>query len=157
MSQGRGNMRSAALHTRALFLIGWRHTKPLCVQRPPRRPNTGTQSLSGKGKRNVATRSSRSACGSPLFEAFPAIDGTPLSRIEGYSGLLATLRADRAGFHPPMALSIEQLASLGFAGLTAFGLVFEPLVCEEELFASRKNEFRSTVDALEDSIPVFHE
>jgi len=55
-----------------------------------------------------------------------------------------------------MALSIQQLASLGLAGLTAFRLVFEPLIREEKLFAGRENKFRSAVDALEDPIPVFH-
>jgi hypothetical protein len=56
-----------------------------------------------------------------------------------------------------MTLSVEQLASLGLAGLTAFWLVLEPLIREEKLFACRENEFRSTIDALEDPIPVFHD
>jgi hypothetical protein len=56
-----------------------------------------------------------------------------------------------------MTLSIEQLASLGLAGLTAFRLVLEPLIREEKLFACRENEFRSAISALEDPIPVFHD
>ena len=56
-----------------------------------------------------------------------------------------------------MSLSVEQLASLGLAGLTAFWLVLEPLIREEKLFACRENELRSTIDALEDPIPVFHD
>jgi hypothetical protein len=56
-----------------------------------------------------------------------------------------------------MTLSVEQLASLGLAGLTAFRLVLEPLIREEKLFACRENELRSTIDTLEDPIPVFHD
>jgi hypothetical protein len=55
-----------------------------------------------------------------------------------------------------MALSIEQLTSLGFTRLTALWLVLEPLIREEKLFASRENELRPAIDALEDPIPVFH-
>lgn len=56
-----------------------------------------------------------------------------------------------------MTLSIEQLAPLGLARLTALRLVLEPLIREEKLFACRENEFRSAIDALEDPIPVFHD
>jgi hypothetical protein len=56
-----------------------------------------------------------------------------------------------------MTLSIEQLASLGLARLTAFRLVLEPLIREEKLFACRENELRSAIGTLEDPIPVFHD
>jgi len=124
----------------------------------PEAPNTGTQSLLGEEKGwNATVRSSRRTCGSTLLKALPAIDGTPLSRLEGNSGLFTTLRTDRAGFHTPMALPIEQLRSLGLTRFTALRLVLKPLVREKELLASRENEFRSAVDALEDPIPVFHD
>lgn len=55
-----------------------------------------------------------------------------------------------------MALSVEQLASLGLTRLTALRLVLEPLIREEKLFACRENEFRSAIDTIEDSILVFH-
>jgi len=56
-----------------------------------------------------------------------------------------------------MPLSVEYLTSLGLTRLAALRLVLEPLIRKEKLFAGRENEFRSTIDALEDPIPVFHD
>ena len=80
-----------------------------------------------------------------------------MRRLKWNSGFFSTLRTDRAGFHAPMPLAVEQLRSLRLTRLTALRLVLEPLVSEKELFACRENKFRPAVDALEDPVPVFHD
>jgi len=131
--------------------------KPSVQRRPSARPTLASTPILKKITRNAAIRSSRRPRCSPLLKALPAINRAPLSRLEGHRSFFATLRADRTGFHTPVSLPVQQLRSFGLAGLTAFWFVFKPLVSKKELFASRENEFRSAVDALEDPIPVFHD
>jgi hypothetical protein len=101
-------------------------------------------------------KSSRRTRGPALLEAFPAINGAPLRWFEGYSSLFPTLRTHRGGFHTPIPLTTEQLASLCLASLAPLRLVFEPFVCEEKLLSRSENKLRSAVDTLEDAIPIFH-
>jgi hypothetical protein len=54
------------------------------------------------------------------------------------------------------AHSAAAVAALGLAWLAAFGVVLEVLVVKKELFARRKDEFASAVNALQHSIRKFH-
>src|SRR6185295_1165782 len=104
---------------------------------------------------------------SPLRETIAAIHGTVAARLEGNLGRLAALAADRAEHlaGPAAAATAAAAAAETTAAATApaattargllrraarrapLGLVREPELREPLLFARRKGELRSTIDA----------
>jgi hypothetical protein len=98
---------------------------------------------------------------SPMLKAFPAKDGTTLSRLEGDCRLLPALRANRFGFDAlspgrTVTGAASPLRACCLAGLAALRLVSEPFVGEKHLFAGRENKLRPTIGTLQDPIMVFH-
>ena len=80
--------------------------------------------------------------------------GAALSWLEWHGGLDATLGAVGTGFGAAEAgcggtVSGRRcgVGAFGFAGFTTFGVVFELLVEEEELFPGGEDKFAATVDA----------
>jgi len=98
----------------------------------------------------------------PLLEAFPAENGSPLGRAEGYGGLFVTTRTDRAGFdlvvdgRGGLPVAAKQGCALGLAELAAFGLVLELLVVEEQLLTGCEHKVIPTIDADQSFVLEFH-
>ena len=98
------------------------------------------------------------ADGTPVLKTFPAVDRATLCGLEGNGRLFAALRADRFGLYALDASGtrLGSLRAIGLAGFAAFGFVLKSFVREEHLLASRENELRSTIGALQDLVMVFH-
>src|SRR5579864_9442089 len=106
-------------------------------------------------------RESGSAHSTPLLETFAAEYGATLRGTEGHRRFFAALRTVGLGFGAHRGIAASPAASafgaLGFASLTALGLVLEALVREKHLFARGKNKLGATLRTLQDLIVVFHE
>ena len=95
-----------------------------------------------------------SAHRAPLLEAFAAVDGTSLGRLEGNCRFFATLRANGFGFD---ALDARRTCAVArravcFACFAPLRLVLEVFVMEEVLFSRREYEFCRAVYTLEYSV-----
>jgi hypothetical protein len=55
-----------------------------------------------------------------------------------------------------LGVAAKQGCPFGFAELATFGLVFELLVVEEQLFAGREHKVISTIDAGQSFVHEFH-
>jgi len=98
-----------------------------------------------------------------LGETFATEDRTALRRLERDGGFFAALGAGSARFHPGKVVRItrglrggKNRDPLGLAGLAAFGLVFELLVVEKQLFSGGEDELSAAVDAGQYSILKLH-
>ena len=88
---------------------------------------------------------SSSGGGASLLEALAAEHRTALRGLERDCGFLAASRAVRTGFYLVVGRRsarsyAERALPLGFAGFAALRFVFELLVVEEQLFASREEK-----------------
>ena len=88
-----------------------------------------------------------------LLKTGPAQHGPALGRLEGNRGGFTALRAGGPGFRTHFG---APAGTLRLALLAMLGVVFELFVVEEELLAGCKNKLGAAVDALQDSVRIFH-
>jgi|SRR5579864_342034 len=92
----------------------------------------------------------------PLLEAFAAVDGPALSRLEGNRSFLPALRARGFRFGALKSAGTGAFCSSRLTGLATLGLVLEALIGEKHLLAGGENKFRTAFRALQDPIVIFH-
>jgi len=93
-----------------------------------------------------------------VLKAFPAIDRTPLRRLERNGRFFCALRANCLGFYALATASGRTPArrAVRFACFAPLRLVLEALVGEKHLLARREYKLGRTFGALQDPIVVFH-
>jgi hypothetical protein len=80
-----------------------------------------------------------------LLETGPAKHGSPLRRTEWNRGVRTARRTLRSGLGTHTGTSV---GALGLALLAAFGIVFELLVVEKQLFTSGEDKLFAAISAL---------
>jgi hypothetical protein len=114
----------------------------------------------------------KSGAHAPLLrKTFAAEDRTILRWAERNRGFLAALGASGAGFHAGIASTVPIATAIAVGRIgagrnygnaprlthfTAFGLVLELLIVEEQLFAGRKDKAGAAVDAGKNFVLKFH-